>query len=88
MLAASSKDETASLRVTGDMSVMSYELVQILQSASGPVDINGCKAALDRRMQEYFARTNAQLRQAGRKELSPHRPILVNFCSRPAWLRP
>ena len=93
LLTASSTKESSLVRLEGDLSVMTYYLIEDLARAKGPLEINQAHRGCVSGMQSYFEsdlfrQVNQQLTSRGRKPLSPHSPQLYNYAGRPVFLKP
>lgn len=93
LLTASSTKESSLVRLEGDLSVMTYYLIDDLAKAKGPLEINQAHRACVSGMQSYFEsdlfrQVNQQLTSVGRKPLSPHSPQLYNYAGKPVFLKP
>ncbi len=79
LLASSQAAQVSFERREGDLSTMTFFLVDLLRSASGPVTLSDAYDALRPRVAEYVERTFPGTTQT---------PVLVNNLSRPFYLRP
>jgi hypothetical protein len=86
---AAHANEVALERVTKDMSVLTYCIVDFLNRPGGPQRIEDCFKFCETEMQRYFDEWNKALEAAGREErLTASHPFLLNNCTRPVYLKP
>lgn len=88
MLAASLAPQPSQVRVTQDLSVATYALVQALQQARGSVTLELAYESTRQGVAAYFDEVNRLLQEAGKEPLPPHVPYMQNYCTRPVLLKP
>lgn len=88
LLAACSAQETAAIREETDLSVMTYYLVEAIRGAGRQLTLKDAHQYCQRTMADYFAKTNAARRAAGKPPLDPHEPQVFDNGSRPVYLKP
>lgn len=89
MLAAALSAESALELVNKQNGVLTGFLLESLRATSGPVRIEDSYHYCEQEFPKYFEVINQALAQEGRQErLKPHHPLLVNYCSRPVFLKP
>jgi hypothetical protein len=89
MLAAALSAESALELISKENGVLTGFLLESLRITPGPVKLEDSYHYCEQQFPKYFEVINQQLANAGREErLTPHRPLLVNYCSRPVFLKP
>lgn len=91
LLTASGSDELSLVRPDGELSVMTYHLLNILKSSRGPVDIDQAFVSLEKEMEEFFQSEEFRRMNAGRDEKSkyhPHHPVLYKYTGERVWIKP
>ena len=86
---AAHANETATERVTSDMGVMTYCIVEFMNRSQGSQRLEDCFKVCQVEMQRYFDDWNKALAAAGRTErITPSHPFMINHSSQPVFLKP
>jgi hypothetical protein len=88
LLGASTTDAADVARDPQGLSLMTRCLIQSLQQAAGPLDIEQAYREVGRAMEAHREPSGGQPGSAGRETTNGNRPLLVNSCARPALLKP
>jgi hypothetical protein len=88
LLAASGTAQTASVRLESDLSVLTRYLFDRINAAPGSLTLEQAHQLCAGDMANYFDEWNQKLTAAGKEPLTAHQPVLVNYCTQPALLKP
>lgn len=72
----------------GDFGVMTKNLLDSIAAAPGSLTLKEGFESCRTGMHAYFVEVNQALRAVGKPPLTEHRPYLVDYCSKPALLKP
>ena|GEM_PF-857905 len=93
LLTASSTQEVSMVRFEGDLSVMTYYLLEALKQATGPLEISDVYEQCSQDVQSYFEsdtvrQINSRRVAEGLEPVKGHHPQLYNYAGRPVYLKP
>ncbi len=93
LLTASSAQEVSMVRLEDDLSVMTYYLIDVLERATGPLEIKDVYRQCSTGVQSYFEsdtmrKINAVRIGKGLEPLQAHHPQLYNLAGKPVYLKP
>ena len=89
LLTSSTTEELSLVRPDGELSVMTYHLLNVLKQAKGPLDIDMAYERVKKQMQAYFESDEFLERNRQRKKpAKPHHPVLYKLTTNQVWLKP
>lgn len=93
LLTASATQEVSLVRLEDDLSVMTYYLIDVLEKATGPLEIGDAYQQCSNGVESYFEsdlvrEINARRAAKGLEPLTPHHPQLYNLARKPVYLKP
>src|SRR5262249_323557 len=88
VLAACATQEVSQVQQDGELSVMTAGLMNSIRHAAGILTLKQGAADCAEMMRQYFDEQNRQRQSQGGSTLKPHQPVLYDYCSRPALLKP
>ncbi|MBI1313838.1 DUF4384 domain-containing protein [bacterium] len=89
LLTSSTTEELSLVRPDGELSVMTYHLLNVLKEARGPLDIDTAYERVKAQMQAYFESEEFLARNRERKKpAKPHHPVLYKQTTERVWLKP
>jgi hypothetical protein len=87
-LSAALAAEVARELITGKNGVFTGFLLESLRTAQGPVRLEDSYRYCVEQFPKYFELLNKARAEEGLEPVAAHRPFLVNYCSRPVFLKP
>lgn len=88
LFAACRAQEVSRIHKSRELSVMTHYLLDSIQRASAALALKDASPQITAGMRDYYEQLNADRRSRGEQQLTPHEPVLYDYCIRPALLKP